>query len=762
MGGWGDVRLVPAAVATWVASLASWAGGMRGGFAVAGACAVAAILATVARRRVGAGAIGAVALAAVAAVASTAGTGAASAARAWIPAHTSTIVEVSGRVVEVRPVASHDEPRVAVRVAAARWREAGQPRWRAGAGLVVVLAEAEGAPVRGGTATVRGTTAPAAGGPVDALLDGRIVANQEPTGWRAAAEEARVDFGEVLAGAPEATSPLVAGMVLGDTSAMDPGLVAQMRATGLAHLTAVSGAHFAILAVAVGTLLRRARASPAIVAVGTVAACGAFGVVVSGGGSVLRALAMAAIAAGALLAGRRGQSVPALAATVVVLLLMRPELARDAGLALSVAAVGSIALLAPGLAGRLRRRVAAPLADAAAVTLAAQAACLPILAAIDAGVGPWAVPANAVATPFAIPVTLLGVAALALAGPAPALAQVLADASARCAYPVVAAARAFAEAPGGDLLSDVGARGVVQGGLLLAAVAAAARAPRPWWRAGALVAAVLGLVLHAPPRWLPEALGGAIDGWTVVACDVGQGDALVVRGGGGVVMVDVGTEDADAAGCLDRLGVSRVDLLVLSHEHADHTGGVAPLREAVDVGHAWLPAAPSEQTLDALAGIPTSTPAAGEQVRVGGVTVEVLQTGPTPRSRDGTEVNDSSTALRIEAAGLVVVALGDLEVEGQRRLEPAVAALGVVDIVKAAHHGSAAQDAALVRAIAAPVALVSVGAGNDYGHPSPEALDLYGGGGAVVLRTDVCGDVVLGARDGEPVLVRRCRDSVGG
>ncbi|WP_062466706.1 ComEC/Rec2 family competence protein [Demequina maris] len=760
MGGWGDLRLVPAAVAAWGASLATWAAGPRAGLLVALACAIAALASRVWRRG-GAGVAPVLALALAAALVATVTTGAAETARAWIPAHARALVEARGLVAEVRPVDSHGEPRVAVRVSVNAWRDVEDEGWRPGAGLVVVLASADGAPARGGVVTARGTTEPAAAGPVDALLDGRIVDAEAPTGWRATAEQARVAFRSALAGAPEETAPLVAGMVLGDTSAMDRRLVGQMRTTGLAHLTAVSGAHFAILAVALGALLRRARASPAVVAVGTVAACGAFAAVLSGGGSVLRALAMASIAGGALLAGRRGQSVPALAATVLVLLL-RPELARDAGLALSVAAVAAIGLLAPGIAARLRRRVAAPLADAAAVTLAAQAACLPVLASIEAGVGPWAVPANAVATPFAIPVTLLGVAALALAVPAPALAHLLAEAAARCAYPVVAAARAFADAPGGGLTTDVGTRGAVLGIVLVLAVAVAARAPRPWWRLGATAALLLAFVLHAPPRWLPEALGGAVDGWTVVACDVGQGDALVMRGGGAVVMVDVGTADADAAGCLARIGVTRIDLLVLTHEHADHTGGVEALREAVDVRGAWLPPAPSEATLEALAGVPAAAPAVGERAHVGGVVVEVLQTGPEPRSRDGTEVNDSSTALQIEADGLVVVALGDLEVEGQRRLEPTVAALGHVDIVKAAHHGSAAQDEALVRTIAAPVALVSVGEGNDYGHPAPEALATYGAGGAAVLRTDLCGDIVIGVRAGEPVLVRRCRNSVGG
>ncbi|WP_062521175.1 ComEC/Rec2 family competence protein [Demequina silvatica] len=761
MGGWGDLRLVPAAAAVWTVALGAWSAGPRGGLLVAIAWCVAALAAVAARTP--SGLVPLLLLAAVAGGAAAATAGAAVRARAWIPAHEHAMVEARGRVVEVRPVDSaYAEPRVAVRVDVGAWREPGDATWERGAGLVVLLVDAADAPARGGEATLAGTTAPSTHGTVDALVAGRLVASTPPTGWRAVAEGAREDLRAALVGVDPVTAPVVAGMVIGDTSAMDPALVAQMRVTGLAHLTAVSGAHFAILAAAVGAGLRRARASPVLVALGTLLACVAFAATVSGGGSVLRALTMAAIAAGALVAGRRGQTAPALAAAVVVLIVARPELARDAGLALSVAAVAAIALLAPGLSTLLRRWLAAPLADAASLTVVAQAACLPILASFDAGVGPWAVAANAVATPAAIPVTLLGVAALVTAGPLPAVAHALAEAAAACAWPVVAAARAFTAAPGGELTSAIGTRGIVLGLALVVAVAVAARAPRPWWLAGAVAASAIGLLVHAPPRWLPSALGGAIDGWSVVACDVGQGDALVVQGQGAVVMVDVGPAGDAAAGCLARLGVDRVDLLVLSHEHADHTGGLEDVLAAVEVSQAWLPPAASAATASSLAGVDARLPVEGEAVRVGGVDVEVLQTGPPPASRDGTEVNDSSTVLRLTADGIVTVALGDLEVEGQRRLERVAGLLGAVDVVKVAHHGSASQEAALVRAVGAPVALVSVGEGNDYGHPSPEALALYGADGAAVLRTDLCGDVVLGTLAGEVALVRECRTAVGG
>ncbi|WP_062303881.1 ComEC/Rec2 family competence protein [Demequina subtropica] len=758
--GWGDLRLVPTACAVWAVSLTAWHAGGRAAASVALGCCVVAGVAMARRVRCGTAREGVAPLLALAAVGATAAalsTSAAVEARAWIPAHEGRAQAIAGGVTEVRAVASaSSEPRVAVRITVEAWRPAGEP-WRSAGGLVVVVTDADGAPVRGAHARATGVVAPAGPGSVDALLAGEMVGSTPPTGWRAALETARTRFLGILDGRGTAGA-VVAGMVLGDTSRIPQEVVGQMRTAGLAHLTAVSGAHFAILAAAIGASLRRMRAAPLVVAAVTVSACGAFALAVTGGGSVLRALAMAGIGAGALVAGRRGQPMPALSAAVIALILLRPELARDAGLALSVAAVAAITQLAPALAARLRRRVAAPLADAAAVTLAAQAACLPVLAAVDASVGPWAVAANAAAAPFAVPVTLLGALALVLAVPVPAVAAALASAAAWCAWPVVVAARAFSLVPGGGWPSATGVRGIVLGALACAALVWTARSTRGR-RAAAVLALVATAAAHAPARWLPERLGGAIGGWTVVACDVGQGDALVVHGGGAVVMVDVGSVGDAAATCLDRIGVSRVDLLILTHEHADHTGGLGAVLDAVEVTRAWPPPSPSVATRAALADVPGDEPAAGLAWAQGSVTVEALQSGPPPRGRDGTEVNDSSTVVRIAADGLVTVALGDVERDAQHRLVRTATFAGV-DVVKAAHHGSATQDPALVRAIAAPVVLVSVGEGNDYGHPSPEALALYGENGAVVLRTDLCGDVVLGERDGAPVLVRSCRDPV--
>ena len=112
----------------------------------------------------------------------------------------------------------------------------------------------------------------------------------------------------------------------------------------------------------------------------------------------------------------------------------------------------------------------------------------------------------------------------------------------------------------------------------------------------------------------------------------------------------------------------------------------------------------------------------------------------------GEGANDSSVVLAARTAGLDVLLLGDLEDAGQAELVPLVRP---VDVVKVAHHGSAVQSRALAERLRPAVALVSSGLGNEYGHPTDEALGLYSGLGAALVRTDECGTTALAVRDGE-------------
>ena len=113
---------------------------------------------------------------------------------------------------------------------------------------------------------------------------------------------------------------------------------------------------------------------------------------------------------------------------------------------------------------------------------------------------------------------------------------------------------------------------------------------------------------------------------------------------------------------------------------------------------------------------------------------------------EGAQINDASVVLLLEAPDVSVLALGDLEPEGQDRLAARLPGPLAVDVVKVAHHGSAHQSARLTDLLRPAVAVASAGRGNTYGHPAPSALELYAGTGALVVTTDRCGTVSVGPR----------------
>jgi competence protein ComEC len=573
---------------------------------------------------------------------------------------------------------------------------------------------------------------------------------------------------------------LVPGIAVGDDRDLPADLRADMQAVSLTHLTAVSGAHVAIL---LGTVLgafvwlprpwRTAAGALALVA---------FVALVRPEASVLRSAVMGAVVLVALVLGRPARALPALCAAVVTLVLVDPWLGRSYGFALSVLATAGLVLLARPWARWLSHLMPRWLATAVAVPAAAQAACGPVVVLLTPAVSPYAVPANILAAPVVPPATVLGVGATLLAPWWPGGAEALAAAASWCTAWIALVARVLAALPGAQLAWPGGTGGA----LALAAATAVgigvlARAgPRRTGPALPALVVVLALALLPGPRqvvraWLPD--GWPPRGWVAVQCDVGQGAAFLVRSGPeAAVMVDVGPAGASAASCLRAAGVQRLDLLVLTHAHADHVGGLPEVLAAVHVRAAILgagsdPVAAVEavQHQLAAAGVSLDRPVAGgpgATGRAGEVGWEVL--GPAPgavTAGSGEEaVNDLSLVVRLDAPGLRAVALGDVELDGQARLARYLRRSAAVphDVVVMAHHGSSRQDERLAALLAPRLTLVSVGKDNDYGHPASSALDLYGRTGPV-LRTDLCGAVAVVRTDAPAGLAARaaCRESAG-
>ncbi|WP_089021939.1 ComEC/Rec2 family competence protein [Micromonospora coriariae] len=575
-----------------------------------------------------------------------------------------------------------------------------------------------------------------------------------------AAGTLRAGLQRACAPLPDEPGGLLPGLVVGDTSRLPPAVEQDFQATGMTHLNAVSGSNVAIVVGAVLLLARWARAGPWLAAGLCGVALVGFVILVRPSPSVVRAATMGAIGLAALAAGRPRAALPALAAAVTVLVLADPELAGDAGFALSVLATGGLLLLAPRWRDGLRRRgVPAGLAEALAVPAAAQLACGPVVAGISGTVSLVAVPANLLAVPAIAPATVLGVLAATVSPLWPAGAEFVAWLASWPAWWLVVIARQGAHLPAGNLPWPGG----VWGALLLAGLTLAllVAVRRPLVRRLVAVVAVAALLGSLPVRLV--AVGWPPSGWVVVACAVGQGDALVLPvASGRAVVVDAGPEPAAVDACLRRLGVREVPLLVVSHFHVDHVGGVAGVFRGRRVGAVLTPPSTDPESGRELVRSAATTGRAALLTTVAGARhpvgrVDLLVLGPPyPLAGTRSDPNNNSLVLLATVAGVRILLPGDAETEEQHAVL-ARAAPGQLraDVLKVAHHGSAYQDPGFLDAVRPAVALVPVGTGNTYGHPNPGLLARLGRGGARVLRTDTDGDLAAIRAGAGLAVVRR-------
>ncbi|BDZ46618.1 ComEC/Rec2 family competence protein [Naasia aerilata] len=547
---------------------------------------------------------------------------------------------------------------------------------------------------------------------------------------------------------------LLPGLAIGDDSRVPPDLTGDMRRSSLSHLTAVSGANCVVV---VATILLLARRLPRVPRLGLAAlALGGFVVLVTPQPSVLRAATMGLLVLVATARGRPGGGLPTLAATVVLLLVLDPWLSRDAGFALSTLATAGLLVLAAPATALLGRALPLPLAAALAVPACAQLACQPVLLLLDARLSLWSVPANLLAGPAAPLATLGGLAACLVLPWAPGLGQVLAAAAWAPAAWIAAVARFFAGQDTGGVPWPDGAGGL----LLLAAISVTMGAAllRPAARRLGIVAVAALLAGSGAAAGAALGRSGSIPpDWRIASCDIGQGDASVLRGDGGrFALIDTGDNPAALERCLSTLGVRRISLLVLTHFDLDHVGAAPTLAGKVDE----LLVGPSDgRDADRLAatlaagGAQVRRAAVGDSGRLGDLGWRVLWPGPGIPPGNGASVTIEATA-----PGLRALFLGDLGEEAQDALLRS-AAPRPVDVVKVAHHGSADQSPRLYERIRASVGLISCGAGNDYGHPTARLLQVLADVGTTPLRTDLEGMLLVApGPDGVRVWTERSPD----
>jgi competence protein ComEC len=591
---------------------------------------------------------------------------------------------------------------------------------------------------------------------------------------------------------PEPQAGLATAMAIGLRDVVAREVTDDFRTSGLSHVVAISGWHIAMLGAVVAALLgglpRRPRSLLVVIAIF------AYAILAGAAPSILRAAVMASAVIVARESGRRGQAASALALTVTALLLLDPASVADAGFQLSsVATAGLLAWATPlhtWLLPRVPQRTPGWLLEALAVSLAAQASTLPLVLLQFGQLSLVAPLANLLIAPLVAPAMLLtaicfvagatvvaGVPALVVA-PVTLAGTLLIGAMIWIAH--WCATLPFASLQLGEPLNYIAA---AVSAVLIAIVVRRARRPKP---RRSETQPKPRAAPHRIPRTVVAVAAGAAclsllvvvvavarpDGRLhVTVLDIGQGDSILLQGPkGGRMLIDTGP-DPDLE--LRRLDARipawdrRIDVVVLTHPHEDHVGGLWLLLEryrigtVVESGMVGLgPGDGAYRRVLAQQKRATQKVAAGDRLALDGIELDVdwppAGTVPARASSDGKQVNNESIVLDLRFGSRRMLFTGDMEQE----IDPQLIARGLaahlggaIDVLKVAHHGSGtATTDALLDVLQPRVAVISVGADNDYGHPSPNTINRLNSHGATVYRTDLDGSVDISTNGSDLVV----------
>ena len=580
---------------------------------------------------------------------------------------------------------------------------------------------------------------------------------------------------------PRASAALLAGLLLGERTALPPELDEGFRRAGVYHVLAVSGFNVVLLAAAVLALCRLARVGRRVSAVAAIVVVVGFAAVVGPEPSVLRAVVMAVLVLAALLLEREASVTNSLALAALAILAIRPGDLLDPGFQLSFAATAGI------VAAPMPRGV---IAGAIAVSAAAQLAVLPITLTHFNQLSTIGVVVNLGVVPLAGVATVAGLLAVAASFLSAGAAQIGFDA----VWPVLLALRAVvalaAAVPGAVVYLPA------PHGVAIAFYAGALALGLVWWRlraerphvggpsgAAALILLVLAVAVAVWPLLRPP------DGrLRVIVLDVGQGDAIVVEAPDGrVLLVDAGTGgpmrlDAGArvvAPFLWNRGHLRLAGAIATHQDADHAGGMESIRRRFGVapgleaetlarGPHWIAGAMISllgQRGDVGGVAPgalrdplrlgVARPSAPPETSAYGLTASAVEKGarsPAARSRRGR--NDEAIVLRVEYGLASFLLASDIEAAREQALVATRSPLAAT-VLKVAHHGSRTSSTpAFLGAVGPAIAVISVGPRNPYGHPDPGVLERLAAAGARLYRTDRDGAVIV-ETDGRTLTVTR-------
>jgi competence protein ComEC len=315
-------------------------------------------------------------------------------------------------------------------------------------------------------------------------------------------------------------------------------------------------------------------------------------------------------------------------------------------------------------------------------------------------------------------------------------------------------AESFAQTPFASIDWIEGAFGIVIAVMLVLALTLFLTANRPTLkRLGGVLSALILFGLFTQSSTLAFQSGDFYKrNYSIVNCDVGQGDALVIRSKEQVAVVDVGGENPSIDECLNGLGIDKIDLLVLTHDHLDHVGGLLGAITGRKVEVAMVSSFREEGSNQnpvhevlSNRGIPLVEAEKGMSGELGEFTWEVL--GPSRGAPEAEDKNDASTTMFWSNPRIALFTMADSGERAQFRIGTEYKSLlesdhgSKVIVVKVAHHGSSDQAPEFYEAVSADIALISAGQDNSYGHPTKRTLDLLAYTGTKVFRTDEMGSI---------------------
>ena len=544
----------------------------------------------------------------------------------------------------------------------------------------------------------------------------------------------------LLASIAPATDParsLIAGVVCGRSAELRAQPAGDwFSVTGTAHLIAVSGSHLAIVGFVSECVLQKTRCSRglqrailAITLVGYAAFTGA-------SPSAVRACCMVFATLVVNGAGRRRHGHSALFVTMSIFVLLRPTVLFEMGFQLSCASVFAILCFCSYVTYALGELgVPSGVASMLSVTLCSQLATLPITIPAFGAFSLIAPLANAVIGPVVSLLLTVSIVLVpfSLVQPLQAWALVVPMIAARCA---LFFEQLFAAVPGASVSVPPDSMWIYLVPCLLAVLLV-------WWprpRARPMAVGLLCLMLAAA---VPYVYWERFAPPSVTVLDVGQADAILVRQGGAVALVDCGLDER-VVSALVRNNVHHIDAVFVTHWDEDHWGGLPDVLDQFSVGTIVVAA-------DALDGAPAEVlnrpgvtyrqVACGDTVDIGAFRTRVMWPFDTV---DG-EGNEDSLVLLLsyaqEGKSLRVLLTGDAELDQEREF---VREVGDIDVLKLGHHGSKVSvDTDLLGTLKPELSIASAGEGNRYGHPSDACIDAVRDAGGAFACAIEQGDITV-------------------